>query len=114
GVALRDERPLRAGGEARAPAAAHAGLFAGADDRVGLDGQGLLHRLVAVVAVIGLQSPRLGVVPVAADLRGQRCGLGGGGSHYCSSPALFDVGGASMPSSFATFRPASVAAPAPP
>ena len=73
GVALRDERPLRAGGEARAAAPAQPRVLDGADHRVGLHRQGLLQGLVAVVALIGRQGPRLGVVPVAADHRGQRC-----------------------------------------
>src|SRR5690606_33150118 len=62
--ALRDEPPLHAGGEARAAAAAQAGVLDGLDDRVGVHAQRLLGRLVRAVAF-----DREGVGPVPA--RGQ-------------------------------------------
>ena len=71
-VALWDERPLRPGREARAAAAAQPGILDGRDHVVGLHLQGLFQRLVTVVAAVGLESPRFGVVPKAAQHRSQR------------------------------------------
>ena len=59
GVVLRDERPLRAGREARAAAAAQPGVLDQRDDVVGLHRQGLLQRPVAVVAAVGRPASRI-------------------------------------------------------
>ena len=76
GVALGDERPFRPGGESGTAAAAQPGVLDGADHRVGVHRQGLLQSLITLVAIrtfVRRQTPRLGVVPVPAEYRGQRC-----------------------------------------
>ena len=75
-VVLRDEAPLHAGREARAAAAAQAGVLDQVDDRARLHAQRGVEGGVAAGALVGLERPRPLGVPVVGEDRGQRVASG--------------------------------------
>ena len=133
--ALRDERPLLAGGEARAATTAQSGVLHQPDHGVRLHRERLAEALITVVAPIGLDGPGGRFVPVAAQHRCQghsrtpflggrsADGAGAGSSRAVSSAISSSSGpaavgwdsaglGAVMARSLAIRNPARVASPA--
>ena len=62
-VTLRNERPLGAGGEPRAPTPAQARVLDRRHHGVGFHAEGDRQRLVSVLTAVGVESPRLVVIP---------------------------------------------------
>ncbi len=73
-VALRDEAPLHAGGEASAATAPQTGVLDKPDDGVRTRLQRLAQRLVTIGAFVGGERPGLGSVPASGENRGDRHG----------------------------------------
>ena len=84
GVVLRDERPFRARRKARTAAAAQTRILDRRNHVVGIHGQRLLQRPVSVVSAVGVQRPRLRLVPESAQNGCQR-------RHLSESVALGSV-----------------------
>src|SRR5262249_26087589 len=112
-VALRDERPLLAGGEAGPAATAQAGLLDLGDDLVRRRVQRLGQRLVAAGPAVGGEGEALWIIPVRGEHRGQgvrQVDASSAGAGPGSRPAF--AAGAAQPRSLAIFRPSRSAGPA--
>ncbi len=70
-VALGDERPLGAGGESGAAATADPGVLHRGDDRIRVHPEGDGQGFVSAVPPVGVEGPRLVLVPVAGEYGGQ-------------------------------------------